>query len=168
MNPDTIRGYCDTIDAATQAIRDELLMPTPPDPADATLVSDADDLQLALSAGGDVLLAPALACACPGGYRCDAPETSLLGQGENLLVADTAPALDVPVGVDGLDLGPFTIAVTHYSTALRIGRNDDHQVTVDDAPRGITLRGIYAERPSGQACVRDQRRGRGADCLRGA
>jgi len=145
VNPDTIRGYCDTIDAATQAIRDELLVPDPgpePEPGDDTVVTDAADLQVALSAGGTVLLAPELTCACPDGYHCDAPTTTLMGQSLNTVSGDTAPALEVPVDVDGIEIGALAIVATAYGSALRIGRNDDKQTTVDQAPRGITLRGV--------------------------
>jgi hypothetical protein len=148
VNSDIIRAHCDAIDALTQAIRDELLTPpgsgSGPDPGDATIVRDADDLQLALSAGGTVLLAADLVCACPGGYRCDAPTTTLMGEGDNTVSGDTAPALEVPIDVDGIEIGALSVAATDYSVALRVGRNDDAQVTVDQAPRGITIRGVHS------------------------
>jgi hypothetical protein len=148
VNPDTIRAHCDAIDVLTQAIRDELLTVDPgpePEPGDETLVTDADDLQVALSAGGTVLLVPELTCVCAGGYRCDAPTTTLMGQGANTVGSDTAPALEVPVDVDGIEIGALTVHALDYSVVLRIGRNDDAQVTVDQAPRGITLHGIASD-----------------------
>jgi uncharacterized protein YuzB (UPF0349 family) len=149
MNPDTILRYCDEIDALTQAIRDELLAPAPPD---GVVIEAGDDLQGALDAGGPIALAHAARFAAPGGYTCTHAQTTLTGGGDNTLTGETAPALRVPTGIDGIEVATLLVA-SQASAALQIGRNDAEQVTLDQAPVDIALRALLSTGHRGKRAV---------------
>jgi hypothetical protein len=138
MNPTTILGYCDQIDALTQAIRDELTV-VPPD--DGVLIEAGGDLQAALEIGGPVSLAVDASFSAGGGYRFTTPTTLLAGLGGNTVDGDTAPALVIPPEIDNVVVE--TLVVTSASgAAFQMGRNDSEQTTRDRVPTGLRLRAV--------------------------
>jgi hypothetical protein len=147
VNPDTIRAHCDGIDALTQQIRDELLVPggpEPPEPIEEFVVTDASDLQAALTAGGPVALAAGLTAHTGSGYQFDTSTTDLRGQGENCVGGDTNPALRVACGVSDITVQTLAVLATAYDSVVRIGKNDTSQVTIEAAPRSVTLCGVIS------------------------
>ena len=136
MNPDTIRTHCDAIDALTQQIRDELLVPDgggpePPEPGEGVVVEAGGDLQAALDAGGDIGLAADATWHQPGGYDFTVGDTVLAGSGNNTVTADTGPALSILPGLSTIGIDGLTVGTSDYDVALLVGRNDDQQTTLE-------------------------------------
>jgi hypothetical protein len=144
MNPDlirdctrAIRASCDAIDAELETVTP----PEPPEPGDGVLVEAGGNLQAALDAGGHVTLAQGAAFFHGGGYTCTTPHTIVVGEGQNIVEGDTAPGLRIPPEID--DIAVETLTITSDTHAgLQVGRNDDGQVTLDQAPVGLRLRGV--------------------------
>ena len=155
MDPNVIRGYCDEIDVLTQQIRDELsdTPPEPPEPEDETLVNNAGDLQAALTAGGNVALAPGLTCQNGSGYQFDTPATSLRGQEGSNVVGETNPALRVPIDIDDVGIESLVVACTSYDTVVRIGKNDTGQTTVGQAPDGVKIQELSSSGHRGKRAL---------------
>lgn len=142
INRDAIRAYCDDIDRTTQAIRDELAAPTPPDPRppfEPVIVSEDDDLAAALAQGGAIVLAEG--ALFEGGATVAVPRTAILGSGGNTFLAQGRAAVTVPIGLADVILANL-IVEADYPVAVLLGRNDSQQTTVEQAPSGIRIRGV--------------------------
>ena len=154
VNPDTIRQLTQAIRADCDAIDAELgEAPIPPEPVEELVISDPSDLQPALSAGEHVALTPGLICHHGGGYNFDTSATALRGQGENTVSGDTNPALRVACGVADITIDTLTVEATAYDSVIRVGKNDTNQITVDQAPRDVTIRAIRSSGHRGKRAI---------------
>ena len=158
MNPETINGHCDEIDHLTALIRTEAATPTPPDPRpplDVTLVEAGADLQAVLAEGGSGLyvLAAGETFARGSGFQLATPQVALSGAGETTLAAETAPAVTVPVGMQGVFLGNLGLQASRSEVVVLLGRNDSQQTTVAQAPRRIVCRRLVSSGHRGKRVV---------------
>jgi hypothetical protein len=151
MNPDAIRQQCDEIDRATAAIRAEL--DTAPAPPSTVLVSESDELIVALETGGAIVLAAGVPFVAGGGFAITAPDTTIAGLGGNSLEATTAPAIRVVPGVPGAALECLAGKTASDGGVIQIGRNDHEQTTIEAAPLGVTIRAVTSTGHRGKRAI---------------
>jgi hypothetical protein len=140
MDNDKVLAYCDQIDQLTQQIRDEVL--AKPVLPEFTPVAAGEDLQACLTQGGLYQLAANATFVTANGYEMAVPQTGLRGELDNSLGADTGPALSIPPGMRTAVAERFAVAVNRYEVAIRVGRNDDRQTTLDVVPSGVRFRAL--------------------------
>lgn len=144
MDQAAIRQYCADITACVAGILAELDAVAPEPPPDGSYVETGGDLQAALDAGGLVTLAVNGVYAEPGGYTFTTASTALVGDGTQTVLAASAPALRVPPEIGSISLEGVIVDVETHTGGVQIGRNDDAQTTLAQAPSGIRIHAVKA------------------------
>lgn len=150
MNPDAIRQHCDTIDAATAAIRAELDAPPPPE---GVTIGDGGDLQAGLNGGGQITLAAGATFTAPGGYVLAVDGTALVGTGANVVAGESGAAISVVPGVHQTAVECLGVRSGDDGAALQVGRNDGEQITVVAAPGFAVLRVLSSTSHRGKRAI---------------